>query len=59
MGADAVKLTKTEQEITRLERTIVLDQRKVEHYERRIRDLRDGIEGMKTRLRRLKNERDN
>jgi len=53
-----MKFSRTEQEITRLQRTIVLDERKVEHYERRIRDLKDGIEGMKTRLRRLKNERD-
>ena len=52
-----MKFSLKDQEITRLERTIVLDQRKVEHYERRIRDLRDGIEGMKTRLRKLKNER--
>jgi predicted RNase H-like nuclease (RuvC/YqgF family) len=54
-----MKFSRTEQEITRLQRTIILDERKVEHYERRIRDLKDGIDGMKTRLWRLKNERGN
>lgn len=51
-----MKLTEKQKEITRIERTIALDLRRIEQMERTIASIREGIEGLRSRLLRLKND---